>query len=426
MLAPVLALGLSAGAASPQAADVLRGAPLHYDAPATAGLVERVGRRLESGDLKLAFDPDAGYLPALLDALEIPVSTQILVFSKTSFQSERISPAAPRAIFFGDAAYVGSIPGAPLVEITSIDPERGPVFYTLEQDAERAPRFVRRHDECLQCHAISHTYGWPGNLVRSVHPDRTGRPILSSGTELVTHATPFEKRWGGWYVTGTHGDARHRGNAIADVETEMVDPEAGANIEDLAQYFDTDRYLSPHSDIVALMVFEHQAEMQNRIARAGYEVRIALYRQAEVNRIFGDPPGTLRGSTARILKSQAKKLLETMLLETEIRLPAPIVGTSGFAAEFTARGRCDERGRSLRDLDLAERLFRYPCSYLVHSPEFDELPAELLEVVYRDLWTILSTAADGGEPARLAAPDRTAILEILLATKDGLPAYWRS
>ncbi len=422
MISLVLTMAVHLAVSPTQEGDLLRGGPIHYDAPATAGRVERVGRRLESGELELAFDPDAGYLPALLDALGIPVSSQALVFSKTSFQSERISPSAPRAVFFGDEAYVGTIPGAPIVEITSVDPQRGLVFYTLDQDGAREPRLVRRYDDCLQCHVTPDNHGWPVNLLRSVHPDDDGHAIMSSGTETVTHATPFEKRWGGWYVTGTHGEARHRGNAIAAPDTDEVDTEAGANVEDLSAYFDTGRYLSPHSDVVALMVLEHQAEMHSRIAFAAYEVRLALYRQEELNRLFGDPPGTLRSTTEKIVRSQADALLEYLLFEEEARLPAPIRGTSDFAAEFQARGMTDARGRSLRALDLNERLFRYPLSYLVHSPAFDALPAELLEVVYRELWNVLTGER---KSAGLDRSERGAVLEILLATKRGLPEYWR-
>ena len=424
MLRLILVLGVSAVAPARQQDGLLRGPPLHYDAVAKSGAVERLARRLEAGLQELAFDPEAGYLPGLLAALDIPVSSQTLVFSKTSFQDELISPRTPRAIYFGEQAYVATIPGAPIVEITSMDPERGPVFYTLEQDAERVPRFTRRDDECLQCHVSSRTRGWPGNLVRSVHPDASGLPILRSGTEAVTHATPFEKRWGGWYVSGTHGSARHRGNAVAAESTERVDEEDGANVVDLTGFFDTERYLAPHSDIVALMVFEHQAEMHNRLARAAYEVRLALDRQEETNRFLGEPPGTRRPSTERILESQAANLLRYLLFEKEVRLAAPIRGTSTFAAEFQAKGPRDRQGRSLRDLDLRTRLFRNPCSYLIYTPAFDALPAELLEVVYRELWSVL-TAAPGDDGWRLTKFERDAVREILLATKEGLPDTWR-
>lgn len=420
----ILTLGTYATALALQDQDHLHGAPIHYDEPATAGPVEALARGLETGEVELEFDPDHGYLPALLGALGVPPTSQTLVFSKTSFQNEWISPKHPRALYFGPSVYVGAVPGAPVLEVSSMDPERGPVFYTLGQQVEDGPRLVRQHGECLQCHASSRTRNWPGNLLRSVHPDSTGLPILRSGTEAVTHATPFEDRWGGWYVTGTHGEARHRGNAIADFETERVDPEAGANLTDLTLRIESERYLSPHSDIVALLVLEHQAEMHNLIARAHYEVRLALDRQAESNAFFGDPPGTLRDSTRRLLESQSRKLLEYMLFEDEIRLPGPIQGTTPFAEEFMAAGARDGKGRSLRDLRLDQRLFHYPCSYLIDSPAFDGLPPELLDVVYRELWGILNGSPGSDQHPRLTLRARAAIREILIATKDDLPPYW--
>lgn len=420
LLLAVVPLGVASG----QWPDALRGAPLHYEAEATAGRVERLARALEAGEVVLEYDERSGYLPDLLAALEVPISSQTLVFSKTSFQDDWIGPTSPRAIYFGDDAYVGSVPHAPVLELTSMDPANGPTFYTLAQDPDRPPRLVRRHDECLQCHAGPNTRNWPGHIVRSVHPDRRGVPILRSGTELVNHTTPFAERWGGWYVTGTHGDARHLGNGVADPATERVDAEAGANVVELEGSFATERYLSPHSDLVALLVLEHQTEMHNRIARASYQVRLALERQRETNTLFGDPPDRLRDSTKSLLEGQARKLLEYLLFEDEALLPAPVAGTSAFTTEFQARGRRDAGGRSLRDLDLERRLFRYPCSYLIHSEAFDALPEELLDVLYRELDAVLAGEPSVADVTRLSDADRRAIREILLATKDGLPAGW--
>ena len=95
--------------------------------------------RIESGEAKLDYDPERGYLESLLAALEIDVSSQMLVYSQTSLQSRLIGPKTPRAIYFNDDVYVGSVPGAP-IEIASLDPNLGPVFYLLEQ-APAAPAF---------------------------------------------------------------------------------------------------------------------------------------------------------------------------------------------------------------------------------------------------------------------------------------------
>jgi hypothetical protein len=67
-------------------------------------------------------------------------------------------------------------------------------------------------------------------------------------------------------------------------------------------------------------------------------------------------------------------LLRSMLFSDEARLEAPMRGTSTFASEFAATGPRDSAGRSLKDLDLNHRLFRYPCSFLIYSDAFNALP----------------------------------------------------
>jgi len=401
------------------------GEPVRYEDEERRDPVARLAEDLASGERELRWDEQRGWLPALLEALEVSATTQVLVFSKTSFQDRLISPETPRAIYFNDEVALAWIPGAPLMELTGLDPLQGPTFYSLDQDS-RAPRFQRRDDECLQCHSSSRTRNWPGNLVRSVHPDERGLPILRSGSFLTTHASPLLERWGGWYVTGTHGAQRHMGNVTAHAAPgeEQVDVTAGANVTDLAPFIETERYLTPHSDIVALLVLEHQAEMQNLIARASYKGRLAEHYQRSMNEAFGDPADHVSDSTRRRYAAAAREVLDYMLFRDEIALAEPVAGTSTFTQEFPASGPRDSRGRSLRDLDLELRLFRHPCSYLIYSRAFDELPAPVLDVLWRELWDILHGRDVGREFPRLTRDDRAAILEILLETKAGLPDYW--
>jgi len=417
---PLLASALSAQ----ERTDYL-GAPVNYEAEARRDPVARLMQDLASGRRELRWDRTRGWLPALLEALDVSDSTQVLVFSKTSFQNRLISPTTPRAIYFNDEVALAWIPGAPIMELTGIDPLQGPTFYSLEQESE-APRFTRRDDECLQCHSSSRTRNWPGNLVRSVHPDDKGFPILRSGTFVTTQASPLAERWGGWYVTGTHGEQRHMGNATvnARADDEMIDVSAGANVIDLSPYFDVERYLTPHSDIVALMVLEHQAHMQSLIARASYKGRLADHHQRTMNEAFDEPADHVSDSTGRRYAAAAQEVVDHLLFRDEIALTDPVAGTSTFARQFSAAGRRDSRGRSLRDLDLDRRLFRYPCSYLVYSQAFDELPAPVLDVVWRELWDILHGRDVGRIFSHLTQDDRAAILEILLETKENLPDYW--
>jgi hypothetical protein len=382
---------------------------ISYSKTAPSGAGARLQEQLERGTLKLEFDPAYGYLPSVLRALGISTHSQMLVFSKTSFQRERISPQTPRAIYFGDDAYVGFIPGAPLLELSTVDPQLGAVFYTLDQSAAPKPRLVRT-DQCLECHASAKSMGVPGHLVRSFVTDTNGVVDLASGISPVNHRTPLSERWGGWYVTGTHGAQSHRGNLIgqAAFDQQATEPNHAGNVTNLARFFDTSRYLAPDSDIVALMVLEHQTHLHNFITRLNYAATLAIQQYGHVN----------------YLKSASEAFLKYLLFTEEARLTAPIQGTSLFANEFAAQGPKDRQGRSLRDLDLQTRLFRYPCSFLIYSEAFDALPGKMKDHLYGRLWEILSGQDTSAEFRPLSAQHRQAILEILLETKPHLPAYW--
>ncbi len=397
--------------------------PILYGSPASQGPVERLRAELEAGKLEFGARPGTGILEDLLSALAIPVSSQVLVFSKTSFQNDQITPARPRAVFFGDDVYVGAVPGAPLIEITSMDPEKGAVFYTLENRVGKTPELVRRGEECLQCHASFYTDGWPGNLVRSVHPDPEGHPIQSARSVLVDSTTPLAERWGGWYVTGDLGRIEHRGNARVSSSRGELQPKV-SNVTDVSAWVEEGLHLTSHSDVVALLVLEHQAQVHNRIAHAAYQVRIALHRQAELNVLLGSAPTTPTASATRVLDAQARVLLDALLFYGEAPLENPVQGSSSFAQDFAVRGLRDGEGRSLRDLDLNTRLFRHRCSYVIQSPSFDALPKELLALVYRQLAEVLSGGPLSTRYPDLGPEERDSIRSILLAAKTGLPDGW--
>jgi hypothetical protein len=256
-------------------------------------------------------------------------------------------------------------------------------------------------------------------LVRSVFSDRGGVPLLGSGTFTTNHGSPFDERWGGWYVTGTHGELRHMGNVcIQDKsEPEQLDREAGANVTDLTRFVRTAPYLSPHSDIVALMVLEHQTQMHNALTRANFETRLAEHQDQVMNQALGRPAGHRSESTQRRIATVADEVVRHLLFSGEFRLTSVVQGTSDFAAEFAERGPHDHRGRSLRAFDLSQRLFTYPCSYLIYSESFDRLPPVVKTQVYDRLRSVLTGADLSPDYAHLTASDRKAILEILSETK---------
>lgn len=401
--------------------------PIHYSKAKPNNRVERLQQKIDAGKSRLPFHAERGYLSAVLEGLDIPESSQVLVFSKTSLQRQRISSWSPRAIYFNDDVYVGFCRAGQVLEISAVDPQLGAVFYTLDQDEATRPKFVRQTDACMLCHASSQTKNVPGHTVRSVFADRGGDPILSMGTTRVDQTTPFERRWGGWFVTGTHGKQTHLGNLLVknrnDQETRKN--AEGQNITDLKSFFDVSKYVSPHSDIVALMVMEHQAEAQNLLARASIQTRLALHQQSILNKELGERSDHQSETTTRRIRSVGEPLVRYLLFSEEAMLTDKIQGTSTFAADFVKNGPRDKKGRSLREFDLERRMFKYPCSYLIYSEQFEQLPGSMKDYVYQQMHAVLTNRYSGGGYGHLSAEDRRAILEILLDTKKDLPDYWR-
>jgi hypothetical protein len=388
-------------------AALLRNHPaISYERAPVSDAVSRLNARLRSGEVSLESRGPSGYLESVLRTLNVPIESQVLVFSKTSFQAPRINPKNPRAIFFNDTVSVGWVRGGPVLELIAQDPQQGAIFYTLDQKADGVPQF-ERNDACTSCHTSDATQNVPGAFIGSVFPGVDG--ITMYGPAYTTdHRSPFELRWGGWYVTGTHHAARHMGNAVATDPSDlaaMITP-ATVHVTSLEGRFDMTGYLSPHSDLVALLMLEHQAQMLNLITRIGWEAR------------------TGAADAGRTLDQAAAQLVDYLLFIDEAPLPGPVAGTTSFAAGFNASARRDSRGRSLRDLDLNRRLLKYPCSYLIYSEPFGAMPPAAKTAVYARLWEVLSGRERGERYAVLTPADRQAILEILRETKPDLPEYF--
>jgi hypothetical protein len=391
-----------------------------YSKTAPTDPVARLQSRIDSGEVTLESVPHLGYLPSILRALDIPTSSQSLVFSKTSFQFTLIVPSQPRALYFNDEVYVGHVQGSHLLEFASVDPKLGAVFYTLDEEKPGKPRFQREIYFCLICHdSGTITGGVPGFMTLSVLPDKDGNAIRSAGANAMSDQTPFNERWGGWYVTGTHGTQRHRGNTVFPSiipAVDKVDWSKGANMTTLGGKIDIASYLTPHSDIVALIALTHQTRIHNLITRANYETRRAI--QDEENTFKGLPVKNDRYSdiTLKRIRDAVEPLVRGMFFVHEAPLTEPVRGTSTYAADFEKSGVRDSKGRSLKDLDLNRRFLRYPLSYLIYSQAFDELPGQAKDVFYERAWTILS-GGDTANYGQLSIEDRTAIREILQDTK---------
>lgn len=396
--------------------------PIDYLNATVHDPVARLNQKLIKGETKLDYDPKHGFLPAILKALDVPVSSQTLVFSKTSLQLQKISPRLPRALYFNDEVYVGFCQRGDVLEFGATDDWQGATFYTLEQSTKEAPRFVRDQGSCLSCHASARTQNVPGYLIRSVFPNGAGHPILGSGTFTTDHTSPFRERWGGWYVTGQHGDMRHMGNQVfAKDETKDADLESGANAHTLEAWIKPEAYLTPHSDLVALMVLEHQTQMHNAIAAANYETRQALHQSFEMNELLGRPSDMISDSAQRRIDAVVDQVVRLLLFCDEFRLENPVSGSSSFTTDFAARGPFDSQGRSLRQFDLQTRLFRFPCSYLIYSGAFRNLPAPAKTAVVAQLTKILNSAERPAGFEHLSPTDRAAVWEILCETHPDFP-----
>ena len=406
-------------------------APINYRSEDLSDPVAILQQELNQGKQKLKYEPKFGYLKSVLKLLKVPVDSQTLVFSKTSFQYKKISPEHPRALYFNDDVYVGKVHDGKAIEIVSFDPMQGAIFYLLDEHKVDKPVFQRAELDCTQCHIAAGTRNVPGVLLRSIYPTTTGTQAPASQSYITDQESPIKDRWGGWYVTGKISGLPHMANAVVEDRQTAGQPDQGASIKlvSLSNAFDSSAYLTSQSDVVAHLVLAHQTQMHNLITLTNYKTRMALYAEAARNKSDGSAAGAPLSEAARKqFERPAEQLLRYLLFVNEAPLSVPggegVEGSSSYRKEFEARGVRDAEGRSLRDFDLKTRIFRYPCSYLIYSASFDALPEPAKGYVYHRLLEVLSGEDKSGDFSRLSAEDRRAVLEILLATKPGLPAEW--
>jgi len=365
-------------------------------------------RKIESGEIVLEHDARGrGYLDSLLEALEINPASQVLVFSKTALKTRFVTAATPRALYFNDDTYVGFIQNSRSVEIAAMDPVLGPVFFDFSQRADQPIEPEREMNRCLRCHdTYSMTGGGvPRFLLSSVLANPEGDIVTHEISIITDTGTPLNRRWGGMYVTGNHGSQEIMGNFVIDDLGKLanIDLKPNGNKSDLSEYLDTSPYISPGSDIVALLVLEHQVEVQNRLTRLGFESRTRLHSEGSISE---EDMGAL-----------GKPLLESLFMVNETPLTDRISGNPAYAEHFQSLGPKDSKGRSLRELDLETRTFRYPFSYLVYSDAFDALPDQVKDYLYSRIRQILAGSDTDPVFQVLDDNDRSAITAILRDTK---------
>jgi hypothetical protein len=408
-------------------------APINYRTAPVGDPVALLQKRIEQGKAKLTYEDDHGYLKSVLKLLNVPVSSQTLVFSKTSFQFKNIDPLHPRALYYNDDVYVGSVHGGNTIEIISFDPSQGAIFYLVDEAKADKPVFQRAELDCTQCHIAPATRGVPGVFLRSVHTTKIGTLSGRAPAFITDQRSPLKERWGGWYVTGDLAEGSMANATLAD--TGLTLPAGAApppvQLVPIAGGYDKKSYLTPESDPVALLVLGHQTQMHNLITLTNYQTRLALHALAK----DGDPAKDATTTAALPEKERgqierpAEQLIRYLLFAGEAPLGGKdggkVIASSAFARDFAKRGEKDSKGRSLRDFDLTNRTFRYPASYLIYSAAFDAIPEPAKGYIHHRLLQILSGEDTSPDFAHLSPADRQAILSILLETKPGLPAEWR-
>ena len=403
-------------------------APINYRSDNLSDPVAKLQQRLDAGKTKLVYEPEHGYLKSVLKELQIPIDSQTLVFSKTSFQYKKISPDHPRALYFNDDVYIGSVHEGKAIEVVSFDPTQGAIFYLLDEHPVEKPKFERAELDCTQCHIAAGTRGIPGVLLRSISPTATGTQA-NSKSFITDQDSAIRNRWGGWYVTGKFTSAPDLSMGNAVVQESGADASAGAKLTPIAAQFDAKTYLSSESDVVAHLVLAHQTQAHNLITLTNYRTRIALFQAAKANDGKAVDSTSLSDTYRQQYQKPAEQLLRYMLFANE----APLTGLgfeadakSDFAVTFASHGPRDSKGRSLRDFDLKTHTFRYPCSYLVYTESFDSIPEPAKSYLYHRLLQVLSGEDQSEDFVGITPESRRAALEILLATKRGLPDEWRS
>ena len=360
-------------------------------------------QRFGKGDDKLDFTSEKARLVSLLKALDVPLTSQLLVYSATSLQAGLIRPSNPRALYFNEEVYIGYVPGGKL-EIAAIDPELGPVFSIFNTTFNSSPTpEITRTERCMNCHAGTVSWRLPGFTAESVIAMNSGGSLDGFRRDMVGHTIPISERLGGWHVTGAHEKGDHHGNLLGTSAPggykTLPNPPGRA--------FEWDHYPVRTSDLFTHLIHEHQLGFHNLVT-------LAVYRTREFKESGN---GMIGSEDAATLNDIARQLVRYILFAGEASLPAGgIKPDPAYQKDFLARRKAITNGASLRDLDLRSRLFRYRCSYLIHTPSFAGLPKEFKDRVLAGLASALREQGGPPEFNYLPATEKRAIKAILAET----------
>jgi hypothetical protein len=426
-----LAMGsvLAVGTVAPAAAQFSLGVEyeaIGYDKEATHNPVARLQEKLRSGEVKLEYRENGGYFDSFLAALGIDTSSQMLVFSPTSLQYRLINGEAPRAVYFSDDTYIGLVQHSTIVEVTTHDEVLGTVFYIFNNVKDSPKLLERENERCLVCHDSGGlgVGGVPQLMARSGLFDKRGLLLRDfSGVDNISDKTPIADRWGGWYVTGQSGKQGHLGNIILTDSSQLTQVESlrHGNIDTLenAGFFDTSHYHRATSDIVALLVLEHQVTVQNLITYVKFKAPMVLERTGHAEDRGAASWAALPEKAQKSLQRMLDRLVDGLLFVDAAPFEDRISGNADYAAWFQNQGPRDAEGHSLREFELNTRLFKYPLSYLVLSPDFDTLPPYAKDYLYQQI----AARLQNDDTLVATKEERQTALAILASIKDDFAPY---
>jgi hypothetical protein len=362
----------------------------------------KLASSIAKGQLAIDTSSETRYLGDLLKVLNVPASSQALVYSATSLQLSYISIEHPRAMYFNEDVYVGHVRGG-RIEVISMDPELGAIFSIFDVPRKPGqPVTVERSERCMNCHANGSTGRVPGVVLKSVMPGPNNGSLDSYRRDQIGHQVPLADRFGGWHVTGAEGFSDHRGNLLG----RYVDGKIVTSPALPGQYADLSVYLRPSSDILPLLVLDHQAAFTNKLTELVYRWRGARVRGAEAG-----------------LQEKIDEFVRYTLFADEVPLPkGGFPGDPDYRRDFAAAGRTDSQGRSWREFDLKTRMFRYRCSYMLDTALFRGIPVPLQERIFGRMRQALDPAKPDPRYAYLPVAEKTAIVEILRGTMFARPS----
>ena len=153
--------------------------------------------------------------------------------------------------------------------------------------------------------------------------------------------------------------------------------------------------------------------MHNLLNAASMQYRRAFFLSRDLD-ANGDPDS---GSSGRVADSMAERIVDCIFFKDETDIGENTEGSEEFQKSFETRFPRTKDGQSLADFKLYGRIFKHPCSFMVYSQTFQNLPSRVKQAVL----TQMRKALAGNDPriTWLKSSECTKIEAILVETLPG-------